>query len=73
MYRFSARTPTKPRLLLESGERIEDYFVCPSYDAMQDKLRNLNEQDLEFQVDLIRAAIRVYADCWSERCDLPPA
>ena len=49
-------------LLLENGERIEDYFVCPSYDAMLAKLRNLNEQDLEFQVGLIRAAIVVYAD-----------
>ena len=49
-------------LLLENGERIEDYFVCPSYDAVQMKLRNLNEQDLDFQVGLIRAAIAVYAD-----------
>ena len=49
-------------LLLENGERIEDYFVCPSYNAMLKKLRNLNEQDLEFQVGLIRAAIAVYAD-----------
>ena len=49
-------------LLLENGERIEDYFVCPSYDAMLTKVRNLNEQDLEFQVGLIRAAIAVYAD-----------
>jgi type 2 lantibiotic biosynthesis protein LanM len=49
-------------LLLENGERIEDYFDCPSYDAMLTKLRNLNEQDLEFQVGLIRAAIAVYAD-----------
>ncbi len=49
-------------LLLENGARIEDYFVCPSYDAMLTKLRNLNEQDLEFQVGLIRAAIAVYAD-----------
>ena len=49
-------------LLLENGERVEDYFVCPSYDAMLTKVRNLNEQDLEFQVGLIRAAIAVYAD-----------
>ena len=49
-------------LLPENGERIEDYFVCPSYDAMLTKLRNLNEQDLEFQVGLIRAAIAVHAD-----------
>ena len=49
-------------LLLENGARIEDYFVCPSYDAVLTKLRNLDEQDLEFQVGLIRAAIAVYAD-----------
>ena len=49
-------------LLLENGERIEDYFVCPSYDAVQTKLQNLNEQDLAFQAGLIRAAIAVYAD-----------
>jgi len=49
-------------LLLENGERIEDYFAAPSYDAMLTKLRNLNEQDLEFQAGLIRAAIAVYAD-----------
>jgi type 2 lantibiotic biosynthesis protein LanM len=49
-------------LLLENGERIEDYCVMPSFDAMLTKLSNLNEQDLEFQVGLIRAAIAVYAD-----------
>jgi type 2 lantibiotic biosynthesis protein LanM len=58
---FGARTD-EMSLLLENGERIENYFDCPSYDAMLTKLRNLNEQDLEFQVGLIRAAIAVYAD-----------
>ena len=53
---FAARTD-EMSLLLENGERIENYFDCPSYDAMLTKLRNLNEQDLEFQVGLIRAAI----------------
>ena len=47
-------------LLLEDGRRIDDYFVRPSYDAVQDKLRNLSEQDLAFQLDLIRAAVGVY-------------
>jgi type 2 lantibiotic biosynthesis protein LanM len=58
---FGARTD-EMSLLLENGGRIENYFDCPSYDAMLTKLRNLNEQDLEFQVGLIRAAIAVYAD-----------
>ena len=49
-------------LLLEDGARIEDYFVCPSYDAARAKLQNLNEQDLDFQIGLIRAAMAVYAD-----------
>lgn len=49
-------------LILESGERIKDYFVRPSFDAMQDKLRRLSEEDLAFQAGLIRAAIGVYAD-----------
>jgi lantibiotic modifying enzyme len=58
---FGAHTD-ETALLLENGERIEDYFTCPSYDAVQAKLRNLNEQDLDFQVGLIRAGIAVYAD-----------
>ena len=58
---FGAHTD-QTALLLENGERIEDYFVCPSYDAVQTKIRNLNEQDLAFQAGLIRAAIAVYAD-----------
>ena len=58
---FGAHTD-QSALLLENGERIEDYFVRPSYDAVVTKLRNLNEQDLEFQVGLIRAAIAIYVD-----------
>ena len=58
---FGARTD-QSALLLENGERIEDYFARPSYDAAVTKLRNLNEQDLAFQVGLIRAAIAIYVD-----------
>ena len=49
-------------LLLDDGARIEDYFVCPSYDAARAKLQNLNEHDRDFQIGLIRAAMAVYAD-----------
>ena len=69
---FGAHTD-QTALLLENGERIEDYFVCPSYDAMLTKLRNLNEQDLEFQVGLIRAAIAVYADLLAREAAPPRA
>lgn len=68
---FGAHTD-QTALLLESGERIEDYFACPSYDVMQDKLRNLSEEDLGFQVDLIRAAIRVYVDLLARAPDMAP-
>ena len=54
-------------LLLENGEQVENYFVSPSYDAMQEKFRNLSEQDLAFQVGLIRAAVGVYVDLQARR------
>ena len=69
---FGAHTD-QTALLLENGGRIENYFVCPSYDAMQDKLRNLSEQDLAFQVGLIRAAIGVYVDLLARAPDAAPA
>ena len=39
-------------LLLDDGARIEDYFICPSYDAARAKLQNLNEHDHDFQIGL---------------------
>jgi type 2 lantibiotic biosynthesis protein LanM len=69
---FGARTD-QAALLLEGGERIEEYFTGPSYDAMQAKLRNLSEEDLAFQVGLIRAAIGVYADLLAQASELGPA
>jgi lantibiotic modifying enzyme len=60
-------------LVLENGERITDYFVSPSYDAMLEKLRNLEEEDLAFQASLIRAAIGVYADLLAQESDTAPA
>ena len=60
-------------LLLESGERIADYFACPSHDATQEQLCNLNEEDLAFQASLIRAAIEVYVDLLARAPDTVPA
>ena len=45
-------------LELEGGGRVSGYFVRPSYDAMQEKARNLGEADLAFQLGLLRSAIR---------------
>ena len=45
-------------LELDGGGRVSGYFVRPSYDAMQEKARNLGEADLAFQLGLLRSAIR---------------
>ena len=50
---FSA-CPSSDELVLESGESITEYFQEPSYKTVQTQLKNLNEQDLTRQIEIIK-------------------
>jgi type 2 lantibiotic biosynthesis protein LanM len=50
---FSA-CPGSDELVLESGESLSEYFQEPSYKTVQTQLKNLNEEDLARQVEIIK-------------------
>ena len=50
---FSA-CPGSDELVLEPGESITEYFQEPSYKTVQTQLRNLNEEDLARQLEIIK-------------------